>query len=69
LKIEIERAIANYQLRLVILTMDLQQALPTPKISCGPAFYKCKVLTYNFNIYDCVSDQGYMFMWDETTAN
>jgi hypothetical protein len=62
---------SNSQLSVEVsyFNMDLQQALPTPKISCGPAFYKCKVLTYNFNIYDCVSDQGYMFTWDETTAN
>jgi hypothetical protein len=53
LKIEIERATANSQLGLVVLTMDLQQALPTPKLFCGPAFYERKVWTYSFNIHDC----------------
>jgi hypothetical protein len=53
LKIEIERVTANSQLGLVVLPMELQQSLPTPKLSCGPAFYKRKVWTYNINIHDC----------------
>jgi hypothetical protein len=69
LKIEVEQATANSQLGSVFLTMDLQHALPTLKLSCGPAFYKHKVWTYNFNVHNCVSDQRYMFMWDEDPAN
>jgi len=44
----------------------LQQALPTPKISSGPAFYKRKLWTYNFCIHDTGSDNASMFVWPET---
>jgi hypothetical protein len=36
------------ELELAALTMDLQQALPTPNLSCGLAFYRRKMWTYNF---------------------
>ncbi|KAF2883162.1 hypothetical protein ILUMI_23010 [Ignelater luminosus] len=31
------------------ITFDLQQALPTPKLSTGPTFYKKNVFCYNFS--------------------
>jgi hypothetical protein len=56
LKIETEGATASPKLGLV-LTMYLQQALPTTKLLCGPVFYKHKVWTYNFNVHNFVSDR------------
>ena len=51
-----------------VVAIDLQQALPTPKLTVGPAFYKRKLFTYNLGIHDCGTNQGYMMMWEESTA-
>lgn len=50
------------------ITFDLQQALPTPKLSTGPTFYKKKMFCYNFSIHRLHPAQGYFYMWDESTA-
>jgi len=50
------------------IAIDLQQALPTPKLSVGPAFYKRKVMSYNIAVHDCASEESYMFLWPETVA-
>ena len=51
-----------------VICFDLQQALPTPKLSSSPAFYKRKLWTYNFCVHDAVSETASMFVWCETTA-
>ena len=50
------------------ITFDLQQALPTPKLSTGPTFYKKKLFCYNLSIHSLYPCQGYFYMWDESTA-
>ena len=49
--------------------MDLQQALPTPRVTTGMAFYLRKLMTYNFDIHNYKTGQGFMSVWDEVTAN
>ncbi|CAH1108437.1 unnamed protein product [Psylliodes chrysocephalus] len=51
-----------------VLTFNLQQALPTPNLTAGPAFYLRKLWKYNFGIHDCVNNKGYMYMWSENIA-
>ena len=53
----------------MVICLDLQQALPTPRLSTNQVFYKRKMWTYNFGIHDYKSKQAHMFVWDETTAN
>ena len=50
-----------------MITYDFTQNLETPNLQ-HDMFYKRQSWTYNFGIHECVSKQGYMFMWDETTA-
>lgn len=60
--------ISNNSNTVMILCMDLQQALPTPKVSTGISFYKRKMWTYNFNIHDYRRGKAHLFVWDEVTA-
>lgn len=48
-----------------IISFDLQQALPVPNLTTGPAFYLRKAWVYNLGIHDCVNNKGFMYMWSE----
>ena len=48
------------------LCFDLQQALPTPKLSTSLQFYKCKLWTYNFCVHDIKTGKATMYLWNET---
>ena len=52
----------------MVICLDLQAVLPTPKITAGVSFYKRKLFTLNFGIHDYRTGRGYMFVWDEVTA-
>ena len=34
-----------------VVDIDLQQALPTPKLTCNAQYYKRKMWTYNFAVH------------------
>ena len=51
-----------------MISFDFQQNLPTPNLKHNDVFSACQLWTYNFGIHDCVSEKGYMYMWDETLA-
>ena len=50
------------------IAIDLQQALPTPKINSGIQYYKRKLWTYNLGIHNIVTGQASMYIWDETVG-
>nr|CAH7732524.1 unnamed protein product [Callosobruchus chinensis] len=52
----------------LVISFDLEQALPVPSLTVGPAFYLRKPGTYNLGINDCIDDTGYMYMWSENFA-
>ncbi|XP_076035920.1 uncharacterized protein LOC143021926 isoform X2 [Oratosquilla oratoria] len=49
-----------------VICMDLQQTMPTPKLTTGLQYYKRKMWTFNFGIHDVKRNQGYMYVWNET---
>lgn len=59
---------ANSKDAVDMITFDLQQVLPTPHLHINIAFYLRQLSVYNCGVHNCVTNQGYMFMWDETTA-
>ena len=50
------------------ICIDLQQTLPTPKLSASVAYYKRKMWTYNLCIHDLKTNTSTMYVWDETKA-
>lgn len=50
----------------LVITFNLQQVLPTPILTSGIQFYKQKMLTYNFCIYNIKISK--MYVWDEYPA-
>lgn len=51
------------------ITIDLQKALPFPKLSVSEAYYKRNMYCYNFGVHDVAKNIGYMYVWDETMAS
>ena len=66
LKQETENAKASKDI--CVVSFDLQQALPVPNLTVGPAFYLRKAWVYNLGIHDCGTGKGYMYMWSENIA-
>lgn len=48
--------------------MDLQQVISLPKTDAGMVFYKRKLSTYNFTIYDRLFKKGFCYVWNESEA-
>lgn len=51
-----------------VICVDLQQALPTPKLTCNSQYYKRKMWTYNLGIHNIKNGKATMYVWDETIA-
>ncbi|CAH2012872.1 unnamed protein product [Acanthoscelides obtectus] len=67
LKLETERS--ENTTNVYVISFELQQAMPIPKLTTGPAFYCRKVYLYNLEVHDYTAEQGHMFLWTENQAN
>lgn len=62
-RVEAEKSNSSY----ICANFDLQQVLLVPTDPTNNAlFYKRRLATYNFTIYNVVNKQGDCFMWNET---
>lgn len=59
-----ERARNNLTFR--SYTMDLEKILLTPQLGIGQLYYKKKLKTYNFTVYNLADNSVTNFMWHET---
>ncbi|KAJ8914399.1 hypothetical protein NQ315_017493 [Exocentrus adspersus] len=51
-----------------VAVFDLEQILPVPKSEVGLAYYKLKLSTYNFTIFNLASKDCSCYMWHEGIA-
>lgn len=47
----------------------MQQGMPLPKLTTGPAFYCRKMWLYNLGIRDCTNKKGFMYLWTDEVAS
>lgn len=50
------------------IAVDLQQTLPTPKLTVSAQYYRCKLWTYNLGIHDLKTNHPYFYVWHEAEA-
>lgn len=62
-------ALAKEDKDLCTLTIDLQKALPFPKLTVSEAYYRRNMYCYNLGVHDMGTNIGYMYVWDETIAS
>lgn len=51
-----------------VAVFDLEQILPVPKSEVGLAYYKLKLSTYNFTVFNLASKECSCYMWHEGIA-
>ena len=56
----------NIDYIVAVIAVGLQQALPTPKLTCNAQYYKRKMWTYNFCLHNIKTGASTMYVWDET---
>lgn len=63
-----DKELACQSSTLCTAVFDLQQVLPVPKSNVGLAYYKLKLSTYNFTIFNLATKHCHCYMWYECIA-
>lgn len=53
---------------LCVACFDLQKVLQTPQSEVSDFYYKSKIATYNFTVYDLGTHEGFCYVWTELIA-
>nr|CAI5847710.1 unnamed protein product [Callosobruchus analis] len=60
-KAEVDKSIS-------VSCFDLQKVILVPQCERPPFYYKCKLSTYNFTVFDVNSKEGFCYIWTEQIA-
>lgn len=55
---EFDKIRAKRDPNFIAATFDLQKVLPVPKLDVGLAYYKLKLQTYNFSIWEQIKEHA-----------
>lgn len=62
---EADKVLAQNDPSVITANFDLQAVLYSPIEYKKPVFYKRKLATFNFTIYEVANKKGHCFLWDE----
>ncbi len=65
---EKDKQLAKKDKTVKVSTFDLESVLPTLCTLAGQIFYKHKLATYNFSVYDLANQKGTCYVWNESEA-
>lgn len=51
-----------------VICLDLQQALPVPRLATNIAYYERKLCCYNLCIHDVIANVSKFYVWSEVTG-
>ena len=69
LKQELSELSKDPDSRMLCFSFDLEKVLYTPCSKVSVLYYKRKLSTYNFTIYNHATKDGYCYMWNESIAS
>jgi hypothetical protein len=65
---EEDKIFAKQNTDIIVACFDLEEVLITPKGFVSSFYYKRRLNTYNFTIYNLGNREAYSFVWNETIA-
>lgn len=67
--LKLDKGVAMGNNDTTVIAFDMMKTLPTPVLSTGIAYYKRQLWTYCLGIHNLATDEGFMYVWDESVAS